>query len=69
MKESDIMHETSCGKYWVGRDTGQQAYVVYKVGPTHSTSDSGYHMTSDGLSIAIARADYLSKRLAQWATS
>ena len=63
---SDIMHETPCGKYWVGRDTGQQAYIVYCVGVTHSTSDSGYHMTSDGLSIAIARANYLAKRLAQY---
>ena len=62
MKESDIMHETPCGKYWVGRDTKQKAYVVYKVGATHSTSDSGYHMTPDGLSIALARADYLAKQ-------
>lgn len=61
MLEKDIMHETPCGKYWVGRDTRQQAYVVYKVGVTHSTSDSGYHMTPDGLSIAIARANYLAK--------
>ena len=63
MKESDIMHETPCGKYWVGRNARQQAYVVYKVGVTHSTSDSGYHMTPDGLSIAIARANYLAQRL------
>lgn len=63
MQEQDIMHETPCGKYWVGRDTRQQAYVVFKVGATHSTSDSGYHMTPDGLSIAIARADYLGKRV------
>ncbi len=63
---SDIMHETPCGKYWVGRDTGQQAYIVYRVGVTHSTSDSGYHLTSDGLSIAIARANYLAKRLTQY---
>ena len=61
MKESDIMHETPCGKYWVGRNASKKAYVVYRVGVTHSTSDSGYHMTADGLSIAIARADYLAK--------
>jgi len=60
MQESDIMHETPCGKFWVGRDKRQSAYIVYKVGPTHSTSDSGYHLNDDGLSIAIARADYLS---------
>ena len=67
MLEKDIMHETQCGKYWVGRDTKQKAYIVYRVGVTHSTSDSGYHLTPDGLSIAIARADYLAKRLAQGA--
>ena len=67
MRESDIMHETPCGKYWVGRDKGQMAYVVYKVGATHSTSDSGYDLTPDGLSIAIYRANYLAKRKAQGA--
>jgi len=60
MRESDIMHETRCGKFWVGRDKAQGAYIVFSVGPTHSTSDSGYHLDDDGLSIAIARADYLS---------
>ena len=62
MREQDIMHETPCGNYWVGRDTRQGAYIVYKVGATHSTSDSGYDLTPDGLSIAIYRADYLAKR-------
>ena len=62
MRESDIMHETTCGQYWVGRDKGRGAYIVYRVGATHSTSDSGYAMTPDGLSIAIYRADYLAKR-------
>ena len=60
MRESDIMHETPCGKFWVGRDKAQEAYIVFRVGVTHSTSDSGYHLNDDGLSIAIARADYLS---------
>ena len=61
MRESDIMHETSCGSYWVGRDIGRGSYIVYKVGATHSTSDSGYALTPDGLSIAVCRADYLAK--------
>ena len=60
MRESDIMHETPCGKFWVGRDNKHKAYIVFRVGPTHSTSDSGYHLNDDGLSIAIVRADYLS---------
>jgi len=62
MRESDIMHETPCGKFWVGRDNKNKAYIVFRVGLTHSTSDSGYHLNAEGLSIAIARADYLSKR-------
>ena len=58
MRESDIMHEA--GAYWVCRQKG--AYVVYKIGVTHSTSDSAYAKTPDGLSIAIARCDYLAGR-------
>lgn len=60
MRESDILHEV--GSYWVGRDRELRAYVVYKIGLTHSTSDSAYGLNSDGLSIAIARANYLAKR-------
>lgn len=58
VKESDIMFES--GSYWVCRD--KSAYVVFKNGATHSTSDSAYAKTDDGLSIAIARAKYLAKR-------
>lgn len=60
MKESDIIHEV--GSYWVGRDRKLGAYVVYKIGLTHSTSDSAYGLNPDGLSIAIVRANYLAKR-------
>ena len=60
MKESDIMHEA--GSYWVGRDNEQKAYIVFKIGPTYSTSDSAYALTPDGLSIAIARCNYLDSR-------
>jgi hypothetical protein len=58
MRESDIMHEN--GNYWVAR--GAKCYTVFKVGATHSTSDSAYEKTADGLSIAIARCDYLARR-------
>ena len=58
MRESDIMHEV--GDYWVARQKG--TYVVYKVGVTHSISDSAYAKTPDGLSIAIARCNYLAGR-------
>lgn len=58
MRESDIMHEAD--KYWVGRT--RQAYIVFRKGFTHSTSDSAYPKTPDGLSIAVARCNYLDKR-------
>ena len=58
MRECDIMHEA--GPYWVAR--GPKAYVVYRTGPVASTSDSAYAKTPDGLSIAVARCDYLAKR-------
>lgn len=58
MRESDIMHEN--GNFWVAR--GPKSYIVFKAGITHSVSDSAYEKTADGLSIAIARANYLAKR-------
>lgn len=59
MDESDIMYEN--GEFWVGRTA--KAYVVYRNGATHATSDSACHKTADGLSIAVARCDYLAKRI------
>ena len=58
MRESDILHEN--GDYWVARE--RKAYVVYRVGLSVSISDSAYPKSPDGLSIAIARCDYLAKR-------
>lgn len=58
LTESDIKHEV--GNYWVA-DTGD-SYTVFKIGITHSTSDSSYKRNADGLSIAIARCNYLAKR-------
>jgi len=60
MKESDIMHEN--GDFWVGRERG--SYTVFRVNGTHSVSDSAYARDPDGLSLAIARCDYLAKRTA-----
>lgn len=61
--EKDIKHENA--PFWVG-DT-RRAYVVY--GPQHSIDpssvsapDSSYAHNADGLSIAIARCDYLARR-------
>lgn len=61
MTEKDIMHEN--GAYWVGKD--QHGYIVYKNGVTHSTADSAYNRTPDGLSLAMARCDYLARRDAE----
>ena len=60
MRESDIMHES--GAYWVGRTRKPDSYTVYRNGITHATPDSSYALTPDGLSIAIARAQYLANR-------
>ena len=58
MKEEDILHEL--GSYWVGRE--RNSYTVYKNQVTHAVSDSAYPKTADGLSIAIARCDYLGRQ-------
>lgn len=59
MRESDIKHEN--GRYWVG-DT-RKSYTVYHVDGVASYPDSSYERNDDGLSIAIARCDYLAHRL------
>lgn len=59
MRESDIVHEN--GDYWVAKE--RVAYTVYKSGITHSVSDSAYSKDADGLSIAIARCNYLAMRV------
>lgn len=57
-RESDIMHEN--GKFWVLR--GKSCYSVMLEQQTHSESESSYTLDEDGLSIAIARCDYLANR-------
>lgn len=58
--ERKIMHES--GEYWV-RDDGD-CYTVYKAWITHSTQVdvSVYSHDADGLSIAIARCNYLATK-------
>lgn len=60
MRESDILYEN--GEYWVCRNRRANTLVVFKTGATHSVSDSAYCNNPNGLSIAIARCDYLAKR-------
>lgn len=62
-REDDIVHEN--GKAWVLRDRPQKGYAVCVSGTTHSTVDSAYELNPDGLSIAIARCDYVANRIAQ----
>lgn len=60
MRESDIIHQN--GRFWVARERGKRnAYVVYRDGATHATSDSAYTPDASGLSVAIARCNYLAK--------
>ena len=54
----DIKHEN--GMFWVA--STKNAYVVMAVGLTHSKSESAYDKSEDGLSIAVARCNYLAKR-------
>lgn len=59
MKEKDIKHEN--GVFWVG-DTGD-SYTVYEAHVCHySVPDSSYARDQDGLSIAVARCNYLAHR-------
>jgi len=58
MSESKIVHENPTA--WVCSQ--RNSYTVYRIGLTHSTPDSSYAKTPDGLSIAKARAEYLHKR-------
>ena len=66
MKVTDIMHEAYRAiegqkpkmVAWVYRDIRNKCYTVYIPGITHSTGDSSYPLNDDGLSIAVARADY-----------
>lgn len=60
IKLTDIIYETA--KAWVHRDVKRNCYTVFIIGVTHSTSDSAYELTNDGLTLAIARARYLTDR-------
>ena len=60
MRESDIVAES--GHYWVYRDNARKRYTVFVNGSTHSVSDSAYPLDDDGLSLALARMNYLSNK-------
>ncbi len=58
MKEENIKFEV--GEYWI-LETWKSYTVMKNVG-THSVSDSEYNRDADGLSIAIARCNYLAEK-------
>jgi len=58
LRARDIIHEN--GNMWVLR--GKEAYYVMVTGITHSKSESAYSPDDDGLSIAVARCNYLATR-------
>lgn len=62
LSEKDILYEV--GDFWVLDDREHEAYTVMGPSPafTHSISDSAYAATSEGLTIAKARVDYLARR-------
>ena len=59
MRESDIEYVN--GSHWVGRTRNPDRDTVSRTGATHSKPESPTGKTPDGLSIAIARADYLAR--------
>ena len=62
MKERDIKHESEGGRFWVGDTRRPPSYTVYRVNGVASYADSSYARTPDGLSLAVARCDYLARR-------
>lgn len=59
-REKDIAHEN--GDFWVL--SNRYGYHVMRSGITHSIGDSSYSLDDNGLSLAVARCDYLAKRKA-----
>lgn len=59
--EASIKHES--GAYFVLEVRGGKLrYEVCKSGLTHASVDSAYALTADGLSLAVARCDYLASK-------
>ncbi len=58
LSDKNIKYEQ--GEYWI-LETWKSYTVMRDVG-THSVSDSEYNKDADGLSIAIARCNYLAMK-------
>jgi len=67
MRESDIMHESPCGRYWVARRVSRNAsiapigsvyYQISKTGTTHSVL---VNWVSANLDRAITTCDRLAR--------
>ena len=61
-REFDIMHETGACFVLRDRKVKPPRYTVYVNGVTHAVSDSAYALDPDGLSIAVARCNYLARK-------
>lgn len=59
-KLSEIVYEN--GPVWVQENKKGDCYTVFINGMGYAVSDSSYHHTDDGLSIAKARCDYLAEK-------
>ena len=57
--QRNIVYETR--KSWVYHDKKQQTLTVYRKGVSVSNPDSAYTADIDGLSIALARADWIAR--------
>jgi hypothetical protein len=67
MKESDILHESANGRYWVARQVSTNAriapigsvyYQIFKTGPTHSASTT---FVTANLARAISTCDNMAR--------
>lgn len=59
-QESDIMYDDNAFA-WVLRDKPGRCYAVLRYNFTHSLTDSAFPLAPDGLSLAIARAQYIGR--------
>jgi hypothetical protein len=60
-REQSIMHDAPSGHYVYAE---RHSYTVYKPHGCAAITDSAYAKTPDGLSIAIARCNYLARKAA-----
>ena len=60
--EDDILAQDGLFDVRIDREGGKTHYAVCRFAVTHAIVDSYYSYDEDGLSLAMARFDYLRKR-------